>query len=418
MNTQTRALLLGLSVVACVAACGEAIEAPLPSADLPAGLVPDGGTARPTVPGVLFPSTVTVDTPEALVEALGLVLCKLQFACCGLSLANRADVAHCAAGVSEVREFFADEIAAVEAGRRTFDAPLAKSCATALLGFVNLAVTNGACERSLDEVMSTPLALLGPRLGTFASSGVSVTGVFYSGLQCIAGVFAPTVGVGGACAGTDEEGTPVEDYGACRDGLYCRDRSMDGDGGTGYVCVAQAGIGGACDWYEGCIEGAWCRRVGSLDSGTCMALVPDGGPCESDEACENYGACIDRRCVVAASGNAVGEPCLGPEDCASGQCDARLGVCMPSAYLGAGAPCGDIPPDTACALGLRCDFDADVPTCIAPTRSAGEACTRGLDCLSGVCLDAGRCARTLTEASCEHFGEVPVGVPAGEEDAL
>jgi hypothetical protein len=124
-------------------------------------------------------------------------------------------------------------------------------------------------------------------------------------------------------------------------------------------------------------------------------------------------------CIVESEGifgNGVGNPCLQNRECASGKCDARGGICLPSTFLTVGAACAEPAPDAACALGLVCDESAEAPVCVQPTARAGEACARDADCVGRLCLSNGTCAGTLADACVDLVGDSAGGSASADEE--
>ena len=167
--------------------------------------------------------------------------------------------------------------------------------------------------------------------------------------------------------------------------------------------------GAACPSTEACAAGRCVHGVCSLD---CVgdAACPDtqhcverGGfrlctpTCDADTPCSLEQLCVadapGRGFCVARGAGAPGASCSGPEDCASWFC--AQGTCLADC-----AAAADCDPGTRC-LALHVGG-----VCAETGAGASEAlCTRGVDCVSGVCRGGGcadTCDATVGPDPCEN----------------
>ena len=126
-----------------------------------------------------------------------------------------------------------------------------------------------------------------------------------SGHACITGPYPPdTCAVaaevcrpspdGGStfCLPRAAAGQPCTSDDQCQPGMPCLSNPLTG----GSTCVAPGQAGQPCaDGH--CATGHWCQTTDGGAS-TCLALVPDGGVCDVDEACAgDYMTCLHARCT-------------------------------------------------------------------------------------------------------------------------
>jgi cysteine-rich repeat protein len=261
---------------------------------------------------------------------------------------------------------------------------------------------------------------------------------------------------------------------ACRDGLACNaDQDCAGGACVGGVCATafcvdgeisgnetDVDCGGAC---APCATGKICSVHGDCASRACVERVcavmtcangqltpgetdvdcggPDCAPCAGGRLCQVDGDCVsqscnDGRCLAGHCGNnrwdpgetgvdcggecyrcPLGQECVGPEDCLSGNCAARLGggpmTCAPwcgNVEVEPGEDCDDgngVGGDgcswdckTEPMSGDRCNPIGSTPatcgqtcashgmvangnwTCVDPFVSLG-GCTLGVECVCG-----------------------------------
>ncbi len=156
--------------------------------------------------------------------------------------------------------------------------------------------------------------------------------------------------------------------------------------------AGPAGDAGAGRFYGSiCTEGSQCR------SGMCLG--PSTGlvgrctqPCSSDLDCFYPDGCVDVSgagllCGPRAEGNPPGAQCPnGPNECSSGLCLSPAGgqpICTQQ--------CSPLP---SCPSGLVCEpvftGSLSIPVCVPGAgRGFGDACLRGTDCASQLCVGAG-----------------------------
>jgi hypothetical protein len=133
----------------------------------------------------------------------------------------------------------------------------------------------------------------------------------------------------------------------------------------------QIGSTGCSSSFE-CVSGAYCK------SGTCTALVGDGGACAAGES-------IDFQCSYVGSAQPSLYCNLYPDD---GGGAARVGTCLPTLANGVTSVCSDgvsYYSDYACTSHV-CDY-ANTGACSATTANPADP-TNGFECSTYV-LDAG-----------------------------
>lgn len=287
-----------------------------------------------------------------------------------------------------------------------------------------------------------------------AGHGCAIVGVVNGKIVSACVPETGTAGPGQSCGEEDEN--------LCSVALVCANEP------SGRICREF------CDrWSIPCRGDLECVLSPVTDTGTgeeatigvCrepLRACESAADCFPNEFCE-FGTCFRKN---SANGNkGPGVPCTQNQECASGWCLERgvcSGSCTRTGHCAAGTDCVRIavssdPPvegnfcvptcknDTDCPSDQTCNFflngagDGLVTIC-APrvgTRSAGEACTSGLQCRSGHCFGApngycsGICEKVL---DCNHpmlrcgqesitdrwgfpIGAVPmcVGIPCSKE---
>jgi hypothetical protein len=318
---------------------------------------------------VLFPTKVAIASSSEFVRALGFLRCKLQYGCCGLSLADPDIESICSSSLSETSDMLDGYLREETAGLVTFSPDSAAKCASMLLGYLNQLVNSGVCSISLEGAGYENGASLFASGSLAQQSGVDINGLVFAVAYCRSNVFAPAVAVGGSCAyPSDSGGTSTSDD-ACTGGLYCRE-SFSADG-PAPVCAAHTPLGSPCDplVYGDCVDGAWCRT--DATSGVCVAYKKLGETCvDGTDSCES-GSCTQGVCDGDGQYlSAVGEPCYENADCASGLCKTETVSCLPRVEVPAGSPCANLPGDTACAAGLRGGGGETIPASLKLVGSA------------------------------------------------
>jgi len=195
--------------------------------------------------------------------------------------------------------------------------------------------------------------------------------------------------------------------------------------------------GGPCTDPTDCKSGICTNNFCLARPGTIMP----GGSCTNNSECSDNGNCISGMCQVNGQ---IGSPCTMDNDCGSGNCDIKLGRCIPS-DMGAGtgntckhsSDCSSRycdPTDNVCkaVLGQSCSTPTDCSTgvcsndickldtgatCIQPNECAsgncsggkcqtassgadnGQPCSGDTDCSSGNCGDDGKCAAKPDDSS-------------------
>jgi len=222
-------------------------------------------------------------------------------------------------------------------------------------------------------------------------------------------------------------------------GSSCQKQPNGAACSAGYLCSSGNCVDGICCGTSSCsacmacnlvnssgkTDGV-CRLVGAgqvephgLCSATTSSSCGTDGKCTATGACEKWSggsctpdqsACVDSRHKVSATGTCNG----------SGVCTPGASVACTAGYLCAAGQCA-----TSCASDSTCDTSAGY-ACFAGkcTKSAGQACSVGLDCGSGNCVDGVCCASASCGACmvCNLPGTKSVvdgtcrAVPAGNSD--
>lgn len=380
-----------------------------------------------------------------------LALCKLNFTCeTGLYLSNAEGCAADLAQSGGLTMFF-DGIAALKAGRASFDAAKAAACIASLdssctffkgltlpaaceamfsglvdnsfqcsgdaecksgyckLNDANDSACPGACAAaaaagaacSSDSACQSPLWCID---GKCAAAKFAKDGESCEELPCADGLLCMEGAADFVCSAPIVVGQPctVGDY-LCAKGSYCKAADAESDG----VCTAEVANGKACDrdaWYDGasdspCGQGSVC--VPLADDATeyaCKPFAAVGGACTSTDQCQGY----DQACFAFEDGSnkcdylpGEGEAC---EPLSVEEIDAGYLACLPPfgcdatsskcvAAPTAGKPCVEM----SCAANLWCDGDWETGegTCKTLGKS-GEPCQSFLDG-STTCADGLMC---------------------------
>ncbi len=167
-----------------------------------------------------------------------------------------------------------------------------------------------SCLPASDEVSAVPcadgLACVSGRCGTTLREGAACTAG-----QCDLGLVCS---MSGTCRRWAQQGEDCSDA-WCAQGLRCD--------ATQRVCVAPAGLGGACSFHSDCraplacragacatlgAEGAACSTFWDCEAtlvclrGACAKPVPLDGSCPEPTVCAQGLVCNDGRCVLGACG--------------------------------------------------------------------------------------------------------------------
>ncbi len=170
---------------------------------------------------------------------------------------------------------------------------------------------------------------------------------------------------------------------------------------TGWTPVNE---GGACD------DGLWCTVGDECDSGVC-----GGSPreCGAGECQESWCSEEKQECVVEWLEDGVlcddGDLCTEHDQCESGRC------------AGIEKDCSDVGQGNVCVRGYCDPLDGD---CKAEAVSEGEACDDGLwctvggKCVGGLCTGQARvCSDQCNDGMCDEENDVCVKTPANEGEA-
>lgn len=369
-----------------------------------------------------------------------LALCKLNFTCdTGLYLSNAEG---CAADLAEgggLTMFF-DGLAAVQAGRASFDSAKAAACLATLdasCTFFKSLTLPAACHGMFTGLVDNAFQCSGDvecksgycklnDANDAACPGVcAAAGAAGASCDSDSACQFPLWCLGGKCASAKyaAKGEVCEEL-PCAEGLVCIEGASD------FVCDAPTAIGEACGVGEYlCAKGSYCKAKDAESEGACTASLAEGKPCDrdawydgaSDNPCAEGTVCVplaadatEYACKPYAK---VGGACTSTDQCkgwdeacfsfedGSDQCDYLPGegeacepltveeidagylACLPpfgcdaktkkcAAMPGAGKACIEM----SCAANLWCDGDWDTGegTCKGFGKS-GEACQSFLD---------------------------------------
>lgn len=148
----------------------------------------------------------------------------------------------------------------------------------------------------------------------------------------------------------------------------------DGDGGCpSYLDPVPLPLGASCGFGQSCGDGV-------CNDGVCGECLADTD-CADGEVCGqafHVPGLLDAHTACVAEGSrAVGEPCDGADECASGACGGQVcGECQDASLCDGGATCRDVSEAVPLAV---CTNDA---------RASGEGCATNDACASGVCEGA------------------------------
>ncbi len=165
---------------------------------------------------------------------------------------------------------------------------------------------------------------------------------------------------GQACAGTAD----------CGAGMRCLNR----------ICSPPLGVGSTCTADDQCSTGI-CKTGTSTTVKTCVAPVYDGGSCSESRQCASQ-RCVTRKCVAPRSNDLIKNGTETDVDCGGG---SGISCTLGRACLWAGD----------CASGLLCSPKS---RCVKP---AGDTCTAGTQCFSGICAGAPRAMTCRAGPACD-----------------
>jgi hypothetical protein len=123
-------------------------------------------------------------------------------------------------------------------------------------------------------------------------------------------------GMPALCVSELEDGAPCLSDEICRSG---RCATID----DARLCQPKLAAGEACGTSKDCEAGA-CRY--DLSPPTCGEPLPDGTPCNYDDAGCESGTCVGGIACGPAPTASVGSACTADEDCVTGTC--RGGSCF------------------------------------------------------------------------------------------
>ncbi len=209
----------------------------------------------------------------------------------------------------------------------------------------------------------------------------------------------------GTCTSRKEAGEPCLDGVECAPGLTCTYDATTGDSVCQQMTIhppaeegAECGETGGNAW-TGCADGLFCDA-----DEVCRAFLPAGAPCSSTDTCVEGMVCVPKDegsvCAEAIVQNAVGDSCddvtracnpIYNLRCVSGSCEA-----IGDGSIGSPCSAGQVRFLT-CAGDSYCS--SATQTCEA-SRPDGESCSRGSECSSGVCSDAGDGSYTCQSELC------------------
>ena len=299
---------------------------------------------------------------------------------CPTTYLRYATVEECvrAGGTETLRNHSTAVSAAISRGTLLFDGDLAQRC----LDWV----ASAPCEQDSAYVMY----VAHPECSAVFQGLVADGGICYVDEECDYGRCGSgdSYGCPGQCEGYPRLGEPCDPYtyeAACGPGLEC----------NADVCLPQepvvfAGLGESCAGSTGhsCAPGLRCDYYGT--ESVCVALLPIGSSCSSDNDCEVGLDCIrgtsDSVCQRVVLVTREGDACGGTRVCDHSRglsCDPYLGWCTGLPSLG--QPC----PEGECRDGLFCN-ETMSPVCqnLLPD---GSPCEMSYYCRSGSCSAAGLC---------------------------
>ena len=203
--------------------------------------------------------------------------------------------------------------------------------------------------------------------------------------------------VPGACAAKKADGESCTADGHCASGFCAA-------GTTGTVCTRRSALGASCSAHPQCLSGYCDAGDGTSKTNQCMpnGSGRDGELCSHDNQCrslncgglrqDSSGAWVPGACAPKRS---LGAACSTHFQCGSGYCDAGDGtshtsLCMPNKVGQAGEICshGNQCASGVCAGLARDGSGAWVPGACAGLTALGAACTANVQCVSAYC-DAG-----------------------------
>jgi len=164
------------------------------------------------------------------------------------------------------------------------------------------------------------------------------------------------------------------------------DKCASGEACVNGACVAE------CQGQT-CMPGEHCGFWGCAPSDACLLRDCTGSTCQSDAACAPFGVCTKGAC--ARGTKLLTEACALTAECAAGAC--TNGRCSDECSA-----------DSQCLAGTTClpATEPGLMGCAPASLGAfGDACVKGSECGSGLCVDSGR-ARTCT-VPCAHDSQCP-----------
>jgi hypothetical protein len=259
--------------------------------------------------------------------------------------------------------FYSAGLAAVAAGRATYDAQAAGDC---IMGY-----GTSACDQANDGQ---------PSVCATVTTGLSATGASCAiGAECASGYCAIPGGSStcptGMCADLPAAGQPCPDF-VCAAGARCDS--------TDLMCRAFVQQGGACNaGYGECASDLDCvPNAGFSGPGTCQPMIADGAACTPSGGTSYPIGCVELGDFCSADSKTcirrrtAGESC-NPNDlgCANALVCTSQHTCMLEPTVG--QPC-----TAQCSDASFCD--PDTHTCTAFLRN-GATCTSPFDCASYNC---------------------------------
>ncbi|MGF1467254.1 MAG: matrixin family metalloprotease [Sandaracinaceae bacterium] len=166
------------------------------------------------------------------------------------------------------------------------------------------------------------------------------------------------------------------DPASCPDGTYC-------DLAAGTSCIAGSCVpgepGGRVDGAT-CDADTDCAGLSCVD-GVCAAPCVPGGVegCPAGRACQVGERACQGACQLAAD---LGDPCEVDLDCASRLCVVDEEEAFCSRLCAPGVP-------EECPARFACEPSGDVGVCVPEAGGLGSPCEGSVDCLSGLCVQAG-----------------------------